>query len=116
VLESPFEIGVEGYFLLAAFFAVFFFAAFLAGFFLATFFFATFFFAGFLAAFLATFFLAAGLRDFFAAAFFAADLLAALAPEDRLPVVALAIVVSPDDRLNLSAGEKLAKTQRMRKA
>jgi hypothetical protein len=70
-------------------------------------FFAVFFAAGFLAAFFAVFFaafLAAGFfAVFFAAAFFAATvLLGAFAPEDDLLVFALAIVVSPNDRLSQS--------------
>jgi hypothetical protein len=71
-----------------SYFVALFFAAFLAGFFAA-------FFTDFLAAFLAGFFAA-----FFAVAFFAATVVRDALPEDVLPVVALAIVVSPDDRLN----------------
>jgi hypothetical protein len=55
-------------------------------------------------AFFADFFLAAFLAglfaDFFATDFFAAADLPAVRAEDFLPVVALAIMVSPDDRLS----------------
>jgi hypothetical protein len=74
--------------------------------------------AGFLAVFFAAAFLAAGFfaAVFFPAVFFAVDffaaVLAVLAPEDVLPVVALAIMVSPDDRLSsYRSRETLAKTQ-----